>query len=289
MRRDVQIWGLAVAVVVLAAVCLWLHCDCRRLENLLATAASLEIPAAEGEVLNYAQMAPEEQEAVRADLERQVAERKAECARLEAQCEEAQAEEHRKDECQTVSMADLAELAPDLYAVVAEEVAAWHALQRNTRPALEGIRCLEGLGCLEPETCRAMEDYLARCGAYVEAVLAGELSDEEAEECAESLRKQRRSWMKAFNQDTNKMLAAMLGMEGKEEDEISEVMVSAGEAAELFTNVVESKWNEEMAAVYAQLRELGEDFPEDEEPELDEIELGKLRAWAERLEKRREP
>ena len=80
----------------------------------------------------------------------------------------------------------------------------------------------------------------------------------------------------------------MLGMEGKEE-EIAEVMVSAGEAAELFTNVVESKWNEEMAAVYAQLRELGEDFPEDEEPELDEIELGKLRAWEERLEKRREP
>ena len=219
-----------------------------------------------------------------------MAERKAECARLEAQCEEAQAEEHRKDECQPVSMAELAELAPDLYAVVAEEVAAWHAMQRDTRPALEGIRCLEGLGCLEPETCRAMEDYLARCDTYVQAVLAGELSDEEAEECAESLRKQRRSWMKAFNQGTNKMLAAMLGMEGKEENEIAEVMESAGIVAEVFfpEGVEREGWNGQMA-LYAQLRELGEDFPEEEEPELTEMERGLLGVWEELLEKRREP
>ena len=232
-------------------------------------------------------MAPEEQEAVRADLERQVAERRAECARLEAQCEEAQAEEHRKDECQTVSMAELAELAPDLYAVVAEEVAAWHAMQRDTRLTLEGIRCLEGLGCLEPETCRDMEDYLARCDAYVQAVLAGELSAEEAEECAASLREQGRSFGKAVGSGVYKAWAAMLGMEGKADEEIGEVMLSAENVAEVFFPYgVESKWSEQAAAVYAQLRELGEEFPEEE---LDEGEREILQNMAEWLEKRREP
>ena len=292
MRHGVRTWELAAVAALLAAACLWLRHDCRRLEALLKAApSSLEVSAVEGKAQKNAQMAPEEREAARAELESQVAERKAECKRLEEQMAEAEEAMAGNAELEEISMAGLAELAPDLYAVVAEEVAAWHALQRNTRPLLEGLHILEGLGYLEPEQCRAMEDALTQRDAYVAAVLDGELGDEEAAERIQGLGEQLNSFAEPFEKCLLKAGAAMLDVEGKDAEETEEalgdIMGNASMTASLFLTF-DLWWSEADASVYAQLRELGEDFPEDEEPELEEHEREELQAMAELLEKRRE-
>ncbi len=283
MGRGVQAWGLA-AVPVLAAVCLWLHRDCRRLESLLAQGVAYEAPV-EDVVISQSIGGQEDNDELE-ELVKQIEEKGAENGRLWEQYLAKRDGESAPTEIAEITMAELAERMPDLYAVVAEEVAAYHAILRNTQPVVEGVRRLEELGFVEPEWRQRCEDYVSQYNAYVEGVLDNELSDEAAEERLEVLVEQKNALGEEFEQNAFKAMAAMLDMEG--EEEVKKIMSLSFDAADTFL-AFDMWWNTEEAAVYAQLRELEPDFPGEEEPELDEGKRQKLREMAELLEKRREP
>ncbi len=284
MGRGVQTWGIGVVLVALASLCVWLYFDCRRLERFLAQGVSHEAPVEDAIASQHIRVQEDNDELE--ELLKQIEEKGAEHGRLWEQYLAKRDGESAPTEIAEITMAELAERMPDLYAVVAEEVAAYHAILRNTQPVVEGVRRLEGLGFVEPEWRQRCEDYVSQYNAYAEGVLDNEFSDEAAEERLEVLVEQKNVLGDEFEQIAFKAMAAMLDVEG--EEEVEKIMSLSFGAADTFLSFA-MWWNTEEAAVYAQLRELEPDFPGEEEPELDEGKRKKLREMAELLEKRREP
>ena len=184
---------LLVAVILLLGVACYLHLDCRNLEVLLAEGKGTE--AETMQVLSRMTLEPSlSLESQLEESRTELAESEAERQRLEQ--EVADLEDTRKglQEANIISMSELEELSPDEYAKFAAELKEVYAGLRegeHVQCHRAALKVLEDAGLLrmKPFERQMCEEYLSSYQEYVNGVLDGIWSEEEAEERFRQLEK----------------------------------------------------------------------------------------------------
>ena len=177
-------------LLVLFGVGVWLHVECRNLEARLvekkATANAVTSSPVESSHPRESQSYQEEMAAV--DAERQ---------RLVDEIAELKEDINKIQEANKLTMAELAELAPDAYMSFAEELKKYYAGIREGRNVLcdwEMLRVLEddGLLKMKPEDRKICEEYLSSYQEYMDGVLNNSWTEEETERRYQELKKKHR-------------------------------------------------------------------------------------------------
>jgi hypothetical protein len=251
---------LALIVVALLGVACYLHLDCRNLEALLAegwgpeaNVLSSSPPAAVAPTLGGMPTSPSATVAPSVSVTEQLEELRTELAEAEAERkrleqEIARLEENRKELLKenTISMAELAELDSEAYAAFTEKLREHYARFRqgvDLQHHREMLKILEddaGFRMKSSDRQRC-EEYLSRYQEYVDGVLDGIWSKEEAEERYQQLDKFCSDDYKGWLYETllNKLYPSALGVKTYDEAEDA-VRISANLAKQfLMTDRVE--------------------------------------------------
>ena len=250
---------LALIVVALLGVACYLHLDCRNLEALLADGKGTEAevlssssPTAVTPTLGGMPTSPSATVAPSVSVSEQLEELRLELAEAEAERQQleqevADLEENRLEllKGNTISMAELAELDSEAYAVFTEKLREHYARFRqgvdllHHREMLEILEEEAGFRMTSSERQRC-EEYLSRYQEYVDGILDGIWSKEEAEERYQQLDKfcsDYKGWL--YETLLNKLYPSALGVKTYDEAEDA-VRISANLAKQfLMTDRVE--------------------------------------------------
>ena len=199
-----------VLIVALFGVAVYLHLECRKLEALLAeskpsgeevTSVTAEPSPPQDEPLQDFQAEMTALEADRQRLEQEVAELKENCEKLR--------------EANTLTMEELAAVAPEAYEDFASELKEYYAQLRDVSNEWEMFRILEedGLFKMKPEERQICEDYLTNYQEYVDGILNNIWSEEEAQERYQQLvKKWKDGYGKLYNETLSHALCEALGV-----------------------------------------------------------------------------
>lgn len=212
---------LIVTFVVSSGMATYLYLDCRNLEAELA--ASSEAAMAAPSVPAVSAVSPTiSAEAQLEELRAELAETETARAALEQEVAELEEANRAMEEENTLTMAELAEVAPEAYADFSAELEAHYASLRSgsqVRDQWEALRMLEEAGLLKMDSAdrRKCEEYFASYQEYIDGVLDNRWTDEE---CQERCRELQKSFETGYREYVNSALLRGFGAANWEDAEL---------------------------------------------------------------------